>query len=162
MELLKSLPIPPLAMAWGQTLVIAMILTLLHWLVFAATAVFAPAAAGELLVAAVFALPFNWILFGTENLLFLLYPSPLVSSGSEGFLRMGLAMLFMLAKLLAIGACGAVAAIPATGVFLATSSLLAALFAAWLALLLPAVVVLRLAAWAFDRYDVSAGASDYP
>ncbi len=51
MDLLKSLPIRPLAMACGQTLVVVMILTLLQWLVFAATAVFVPAAAAELLVA---------------------------------------------------------------------------------------------------------------
>ena len=160
MDLLKSLPIRPVAMACGQTLVVAMILTLLQWLVFAATAIFVPAAAAELLVAGLFALPFNWILFGTENFLFLLYPSPLVATGSEGFLKMGRVMLFMLAKLLVLGACGAVAAIPAAIVYLVTESILAACLVAWLALLFPALGILLLVAWAFHRYDVSAGASE--
>ena len=107
MDLLKSLPIRPLAMACGQTLVIAMVLTLLQWSVFAATAVFVPAAAAEMLAAGLFALPFNWILFGTENFLFLLYPSPLVATGSEGFLKMGRVMLFMLAKFVVLGSAAA-------------------------------------------------------
>ena len=160
MDLLKSLPIKPVAMACGQTLVVAMILTLLQCLVFAATAIFVPAAAGELLVAGLLALPFNWILFGTENLLFLLYPSPLVATGSEGFLKMGRVMLFMLAKLLVLGACSAVAAIPAAIVYLVTESMPAACLVAWLALLFPALGILLLVAWVFQRYDVSAGASE--
>ena len=150
MDLLKSLPIRPLAMACGQTLVVAMILTLLQWLVFAATAVFVPAAAAELLAAGLFALPFNWILFGTENFLFLLYPSPLVATGSEGFLKMGRVMLFMLAKFLVLGARQAVAAIPAAIVYLLTESMPAACLVAWLALLLPALGILLLVAWAFQ------------
>jgi hypothetical protein len=160
MDLLKSLPIRPVAMACGQTVVVAIMLTLLQGLVFAATAVFAPAAAAELLVAGLFALPFNWILFATEDFLFLLFPSPLVATGSEGFLKMGRAMLFMLAKLLLLGACGVMAAIPAVVVYLVTESILAACLVAWLALLLPALGILLLVAWAFHRYDVSAGASE--
>jgi hypothetical protein len=160
MDLLKSLPIRPVAMACGQTVVVAMILALLQWLVFAATAIFVPAAAAELLVAGLFALPFNWILFGTENFLFLLYPSPLVATGSEGFLKMGRAMLFMLAKLLVLGAGSAVAAIPAAIVYLVTESILAACLVAWLALLFPALGILLVVTWAFQRYDVSAGASE--
>ena len=160
MDLLKSLPIRPVAMACGQMVVVAIILTLLQWLAFAATAIFVPAAAAELLVAGLFALPFNWILVGTENLLFLLYPSPLVATGSEGFLKMGRVVLFMLAKLLVLGACCAVAAIPATVVYLVTGSMPAVCLVAWLALLFPALGVLLLVAWAFRRYDVSAGASE--
>jgi len=160
MDLLKSLPIRPLAMACGQLVVAPMIVTVLQGLVFGVTAVFLPAAAAELLVAALFVLPFNWILFGTEEFLFLLYPSPLVATGSEGFLKMGRAMLFMLAKLLVLVACGAAAAIPAVVAYLVTESIPAACLVAWLALLLPVLGILLLVAWAFRRYDVSAGASE--
>jgi hypothetical protein len=160
MDLLKSLPIRPLAIACGETIVVAMILTLLQWLVFAATASNVPTAAAELLIAGLFALPYNWILFGTESFRFLLFPSPLVAAGSEGFLKMGRVMLFMLAKLLVLGVCGAVAAIPVAVVYLVTESVLAACLAGWLALLLPALGILLLVAWAFHRFDVSAGASE--
>lgn len=160
MELLRSLPIRPVAMAVGQMAVATLLLTLLQGLVFAATSVFVPAAAAELLLAGLFALPFNWILLGAESFLFLLYPSPLVATGSEGLLKMGRVMLSMLAKLLVLGVSSAVAAIPAVVVYLVTESILAACLAAWLALLLPALGILLLIAWAFERYDFSAGASE--
>jgi ABC-type transport system involved in multi-copper enzyme maturation permease subunit len=155
MDLLRSLPIRPLAMACGQILVVSMILTLLDWLVFAAAAIFAPAAVVELLTAGLLALFFNWIVFGTESLLFLLYPSPLVATGSDGFLKMGRVMLFMLAKLLVLGVCGVVAAIPASIVYFVTESLLASCLAAWFVLLIPALGILLSVAWAFQRFDVS-------
>jgi hypothetical protein len=160
MDLLKSLPIRPTAMACGQTLVFALIVALVQWLAFTATAVAQPAAAAELLVAGIFALPFNWILFGTENLLFLLYPSPVVTSGSEGFFKMGSVMLFMLAKVLVLGGCAAVVAIPTVVIYLVTKSILAACVAAGLALFFPILGILLLVAWAFQRYDVSAAVSD--
>jgi hypothetical protein len=159
MDLLKSLPIRPLAMACGQTLVITLMLTFMQWIVFAATALFFPATAVELLAVALFVLPTNWILSGTENLFFLLYPSPLVV-GSEGFLRMGRVMLVMLAKFLVLTACGALAALPAAGVYFLTQSVAAACIVAWLMLLLPVVCILLLIAWAFQRYDVTTATGD--
>jgi hypothetical protein len=154
MDLLKSLPIRPVAMACGQTLVAALILTAGQWLIFAATALLMPRAAGELLVAGLFALPFNWLLFATEDFLFLLYPSPLVATGSEGFFKMGRVMLLMLVKVLVLGACSAVAAIPAAIVYLLTDSMSAAWLVAWLALSVPAIGILLLVTWAFRRYDI--------
>jgi len=160
MELLKALPIRPLAMALGQMIVVTILLTLLQWLAFAATAIFAPAATDMLLAAGLFALPFNWILLGTENFLFLLYPSPLVASGSEGFLKMGRALLFMLVKFLVLAVCGAAAAIPATVIILLTENIPAACLVAWLSLVFPAAGLLWLMAWSFDRYDVGDGTAE--
>jgi hypothetical protein len=160
MDLLKSLPIRPLAMACGQTVVVALVLTLMQWAIFAATVIFAPAAATEMLVAGLLILHFNWLLSGTENFLFLLYPAPLAATGSEGFLTMGRVMLFMLVKFLVIGLCGGLAAIPGAAVFFVTRSVLAACFAGWLTLLLPSIGMMMLVAWAFQRYDVSGGAME--
>jgi hypothetical protein len=160
MELLKSLPIRPLAMACGQTVVVAVLLTLVQCVIFGATAVIVPSAAGELLVAGLFALPCNWLLFGTDNLLFLLYPSPLVASGSEGFFMMGRTVLFMLVKFLVLGACGVVASIPAGIVYFLTGSIPPACVAAWLTLFLPISGILLIMAWALGRYDVGAAAAE--
>ena len=160
MDLLKSLPMGPLAMACGQTLALTMILTPLQWLLFAGTAIFMPAAAAELLVAGLLALPFNWILFGTDNFFFLLYPSPVLATGSEGFFKMGHVMLLMLAKVLALAASGAVAAIPGAIVYFLTGSIMAASLIGWLALLFPALGILLLVAWAFQRFDASASVSE--
>jgi hypothetical protein len=160
MDLLKMLPIRPLAMAFGQTLVVATVLTLLQWLVFAATALAVPGAAGEMLAAGLFAAPYNWIICGTENLLFLFYPSPMVPTGSEGFLKMGRVMLFMLAKFLALGACTAATAIPTAIVFLMTQSVPAACVVAWIFMACFAVGVLLLIAWAFPRCEVNVVVTD--
>ena len=160
MDFLKSLPITPVAMASGQMAAAVILLALIQWLVFAVTAVFVPAAAAEMLIAGLFAVPFDWVLLGTESLLFLLYPSPPAAAGSEGFLQMGRAMLSFLVKLLVLGACCAVAVVPAAVVHYVTGSLLAALVAAWSALFLPAAGILLLVAWAFQRYDVSDGTSE--
>lgn len=160
MDLLKSLPIGPLAMACGQTLVIPTIVTLLQWAAFAATACVVPAAAVEMLAAGLFALPLNWVLFGTHNFLFLLYPFSLYTTGSEGFLKMGRAMLFMLLTSLVLGACGVAAAIPAAAVYFITDSLPAACLAAWLILLALATGILLLVGWAFQHFDVSAGVAE--
>ncbi len=160
MDLLKMLPIRPLAMAFGQTLVVATVLTLLQWLVFAAAALAVPAAAGEMLAAGLFAVPYNWIICGTENLLFLFNPSPLVPTGSEGFLKMGRVMLFLMAKFLVLAGCAAVAAIPTAIVFLVTQSVPAACVVAWLFLGILAVGVLVLIAWAFRRCEVNVAVSD--
>jgi hypothetical protein len=160
MDFLKSLPIGPLAMAGGQTLVAVMMMTLLDWVIFGVVAVFMPIAAGELLAAGLFALPFNWIMFGTESFLFLLYPSPLVATGSEGFLKMGRVMLFMIAKTFVTGVCAAWAGIPAAVVYFLTKSVALACLIGWLALLLPVVGLLLLMAWAYRRLDASDGASE--
>jgi hypothetical protein len=159
-DLLKTLPIRPLAMACGQTLVVATVLTLLQWAVFAATAIVAPRAAGELLAAGLIALPYNWIICGTENLLFLFSPAPLVPTGSEGFLKMGRVMLFLLAKMLALLACAAATAIPTAIVFFATQSVLAACAVAWIVMAFFAVCVLLLIAWAFPRCEVNVVVTD--
>jgi hypothetical protein len=160
LDLLKSLPIPPLAMACGQTLSLVMILTPLQWLVFAGAAIFMPAAAPELFVAGLLALHFNWILFGTENLFFLLYPCPAFATGSEGFFRMGRVILFLVAKLLMLTACAAVAAIPGALAYFLTGSIMAACLIAWLTLLFPALGILLLVAWAFHRLDFSIAVSE--
>ncbi len=156
MELLKSLPIRPVAFACGQMLVVVVLATLLQWSLFGITAAVFPASWTILLVAGLFALPFNWILFGVEDLFFLLYPSPMVPTASDGLLKAGRVMLFMLAKLLVLGACAVVAAIPAAGVYLLTESLALASAVAWAALIAPEIGILLLVAWAFHRFDVTA------
>lgn len=156
MDLLKSLPIRPPAIACGQMVVVALVLTCFQCFLFGVTAAVFPASAAQLLIASAFALPFNWILFGTEDFLFLLYPSPMIVTGSEGLLKMGRVMLFMLAKFLVLGACAAAAAVPATVVYFVTDSLALACSAGLGVLAATGVGILMLVAWAFSRFDVAA------
>lgn len=160
MDLLKSLPIRPLAMACGQTLVMAMVLSLLQWLVFAATAAVVPSAAGVMLAAGLFAVPYNWIVCGAENLLFLFYPAPMVPTGSEGFLKVGRAMLFVLAKFLVLAACAIITTIPTAIVYFLTRNIAAAGLVAWLFMAVFAFGVLLLVAWALSRCEVNVVVAD--
>jgi hypothetical protein len=157
MDLLKSLPIRPLAMAGGQILGVTLLLTLLDWTVFGVVAIALPSSAVEMGLAGLFALPVNWLFFGLEDFFFLLYPSAPVAAGSEGFLKVGRRMLTMMVKVLVLTLCAVIAAIPAVPVYLVTESLLATALVAWCATLLPALGLLPLVAWAFQRYDVSVG-----
>ena len=158
----KSLPIRPVAMACGETVVVVMLLALLQWSVFAATAIFIHTAAAEMLIAGLFALPFNWILCGMENFLFLLYPSPRVATGSEGFLKMGRLMLFMLAKFLVLGSAAPSRSDPGGGRLFADRERRwrLASSAGWRRFVPALGVILLLIAWAFQRDDVSRGVSE--
>ena len=160
MDLLKTLPIRPLAMVCGQTFTAITLVTLVQWSVLAATAAAFPASAAEMLLGALFALPFNGLLLGLEELLFLLFPAPMIMSGSEGFLKMGRVMLFMLAKFFALGACAALAAVPAGIVYFLTGSAAVAWLVAWCLSLVPVAAILALVAWAFQRYDVGEAAAE--
>lgn len=160
MDLLRSLPIRPLAIVSGQLVVVVILLSLLHGAIFGATALAIPSAAAPLVAASFFALPFNWILFGTENFLFLLYPSPIVSTGSEGFLRIGRLMLFMLVKSLVLTTSATIAALPSLAVYFLSQNALAASLTAFCLLLIPSLAILLLVTWAFSRYDVSDHLSD--
>ncbi len=113
-----------------------------------------------MLAAGLFAAPYNWIICGAENLLFLYYPSPLVPVGSEGFLKMGRVMLFMMAKFLILAICAAGTAIPTAIVLLLTQSVLAAAVVAWMCLAFLASGVLLLIARAFPRCEVNIDVSD--
>ncbi len=84
MALLKTLPLPAWRLSVGQLLAPVLLMTLLHWLALASVAVvvlFDPAgddrARAALILAglAALALPFNFLLFALDNLLFLLFPT---------------------------------------------------------------------------------------
>lgn len=160
MELLKSLPLHPLAVATGQIIVLVLLLTVFQGIVFAVTGVLTPEGAPVLLTAALFALPYNWILVGVENLLFLLYPSVNLMDRSQGALNAGVALLMFLTKGLLLAGCALVAGGPAALAYFLTQSLVASAAVAWLMLLLPAAGMLLLVAWAFRRFDVSAIVSE--
>lgn len=160
MGLLKALPLRPLAVAVGQMLVVVLMLTAFQTLIFAITGVLIPAGASLLLLATAFALPYNWILVGADNFLFLLYPSSVAMSATEGMLKMGRGVLLLLAKFLLLIGCAIVVGIPTAIVYLLTESVVAAAAVAWLVLLVPAAALLLLAAWAFRRYDVSTAESE--
>jgi hypothetical protein len=155
MALLKSLPVRPLAVAVAQVLPIAVLVAAGEACVFGLLAALSPASAPLYLSAILFALPYNLLMFGADNLLFLLYPIPLVPRGQAGLLHASRVIVFMLVKSLFMLGCAAGIVVPALLARWMTGSLPAALALAWTTAWLPGAVLLLLIQWAFDRFDVS-------
>jgi hypothetical protein len=107
-----------------------------------------------LLSGGAFYVPYNLLLFGVSNLLLLLFPFRLVSSGPDVTL-MGRLMILMMGNLFAVIFSFGLAAIPAGIVFLLTSSWPATLIVAWVGSMLLGIALLFPVAWAFHRFDVS-------
>lgn len=177
MAVLKALPVAPWRLAVGQLLTPVLLVTILQWAAFAAVAALGPSEGGFLLACAAFALPFNFLLFGVENLLFLRFPTRVVASSPGDFQSTGRNLLLMMARLLAIGVTAGVAAVAgltgyvltlyglkllaAAGAFAASAegatwaaSRLAGGAAAWLAVAAGAAVLVPLIARAFTAFDV--------
>lgn len=156
MEGLKSLPLPPGALAAGQLVVPTLILTLAHVLLLTGVAIAAPSYRNVLFVAACLALPFDAMLMATENLIFLLFPSRPAAASPGDFQVLGrqAAQLVMKALAVCIGlGVALIVAIPlyilSGGSFVLLTVLTGAILAAQTCTLIPAV------AWAYNRFDPS-------
>jgi hypothetical protein len=159
MDVLKTLPIRSTSIAFGQLLAPVLIVSLVQWLILVIL-IFLGHRLDLLLGAMVFALPTNFLLFGLDNLLFLLYPTPMVWGTAGNFQTMGRNMLLMMGKFLILGFIGGLTGL-ACGIvylmleFIKGPSLLATLATAWLILSGFAIGVVPLVACAFRRFDVA-------
>ena len=155
MDWLKSLPVGGMALAAGELLAPVLVMTLLQSMVFVGSAAIAGHADWVLLLGLAIALPFNTLLFGMENVLFLLFPMRFASAPGD-FQGFGRQMLLMFAKLTILFICAGVCAGVGAGVyFLFGRSLPAAIIAGALLLVAQAAAMLPLLAWAFGRFDPS-------
>ncbi len=153
MDVLKTLPVRPLALASGELAGGIAVLSAVQLL-----AVFCFWAAGMskslLLFVVVFAVPFDTLLLGINNVLFLIYPARFVPSGTADFQFMGRAMLFMLLEMLALIPCvGLAAGIGAIAYFVSGSSWIAFGIASWIVLVAELPLLFWALAWAFERFD---------
>ena len=155
MDSLKALPVAPLALATGELAGGVVVLATIQFVVLAALL----AAKGSptiVITAAAFLIPFDVLMLGVSNTLFLIYPVRLVQTTAPDFQLMGRMMLLMLLQfLILIPALGIPAAIGGLAYWL--SGLWWPAFAAtsWLLLLAELPVVLILLASVFQRFDPS-------
>ena len=84
---LKGLPITPAAAVIGQTLAPVLIATLFQSVVLAFAAAARSLPANHLFMAILVMIPLNTLVFGLENLIYLLYPYRVQQEGLEIFLR---------------------------------------------------------------------------
>lgn len=168
LDVLKSLPVAPWRLAVGQLLTPVLLLTLVQWIVLGVVQGVMGRVAPLLLVFAAFALPFNFLLFGLENLLFLLFPMRLTAAAPGDFQAMGRNVLFLLAKTFSLALVGGMAALMGGLVYYLVGLVLPAttgtgervqwsfaLAAAWGTVALAAAGLVPLVARAFVAFDVA-------
>ena len=153
---LKSLPISSTAVAVGQLLTPTAIMTALHVSVLVVAALIADGSTGLLLMLAAFTLPFNFLLFGLENLLFLLAPTRLMPTTPGDLQHVGRTMVEVMLKMFLLAlCCGLAAGAGAIAYLFFGSSWVIIASVSWLTLATIAAGIVPCVAWAYRRFDVS-------
>ena len=157
MENFKALPLRPWKLGAGQLVAPVLLTSLVELVLLASVAVFLDGTSRVISIGMMpFIVPFNLLLYGLENLVFLLFPTPLVPVGRVDFDFLGRTMVeFMVKTTLLIGACALAAAAGMRVLAVTERSWLAFAGVAWLALVLMALLMLPLLSWAFARFDIS-------
>jgi hypothetical protein len=155
MDSLKTLPITPLALAAGELAGGVVVLAVIQLVVLAALL----AAEGNpamIMTAAAFIVPFDVLMLGVSNLLFLVYPVRLIQTSAPDFQLMGRMMLLMLLQfLILIPSLGLPAASGALVFWASGLSWPAFAVTSWLVLLAELPMILIALAWVFQRFDPS-------
>ncbi len=161
LDLWKSLPIAPTWLAVGQLVVPAGLVTLMEGVIIAAVLVLSRRPAPLLLLIPAFALPFNFLLFGMENLLFLWFPFRLARATTGDLQGMGRQMVFMILKLVSLAVIAAAAGVAILLTYYVPAwlgwwdSWAVAFAVGWLVLIGFAVLLIPFLADALLRFDVS-------
>ena len=103
MALLKTLPTPAWRLALGRCSAPVLIFTLIQWAALGAMIGFSGRTDPLLPAVAAFAPVYNFVLFGTDNLLFLLFPTRVMVTTPGDFQAMGRNVLAQFAKALGVG-----------------------------------------------------------
>lgn len=155
MDHLKSLPIRPWAVAAGQITTPTLLMTACHGLIVASVMVVSRRVDGFLVAALVLSVPFNTLLFGLENFIFLLFPTRAAATPGD-FQGYGRQILVFFVKGILILIAAGVAATAGYTVHLVTGSWLATIATAGLVITVAALATIPAVAWAFGRFDVAA------
>ncbi len=156
MDVLRTLPSPPLAIVAGQLVAPVLTMTALQ-LVFCVLMLaggFLQPLAG--LIALLFLLPANLLIFGIENLVFLWYPYRLPMPGTvdvQATFRHVLLMMLKMVMTMTLG--GLAAALGGFASYLTGGSMTVFVAVSWLAATVAAGGILPLAAQAFENFDPS-------
>jgi hypothetical protein len=157
MENFKALPLRPWKTGAGQLVVPVLLTSLVELVLLASVAVFLDGTPRAISIGMMpFLIPFNLLLYGLENLRFLLFRTSLVPVGRVDFDFLGRTMVeFMVKTTLLVGACALAAAAGMRLLDITERSWLAFAGVAWLSLALMALLMLPLLSWAFERFDIS-------
>lgn len=152
---LKMLPLRPSAVAAGELLA-PVLMTAAIQIILAGGVAYAAGQAPIAGYVAAFAIPVNLLMFGSENVMFLLSPARTVAFSPGDFQVFGRQLLLMLVKTLLLIVCGGTAGlIGGVAYWLLGRDKLVFLLTTWAALTLQSTLIIPCAAWAYRRFDVS-------
>ena len=150
---LKSLPIPAVVIVLGELLGFVVLLSLIQAAFFLVLCCVFPSSAIWLAWAALLTLPFNFMLFAIDKLVFYLYPTRMAKGVPGDFQNAGRQMIFMSLKMLIVGlgfSLAGGAAIPGAAIY---QSPIAALIPASFVLVIECAALVPLLTLAFNRFD---------
>jgi hypothetical protein len=156
MDFLRSLPIRPAAIAAAELIAPVLVLTLMQLLLLGAMGISGMMSWPILFAAAAFTVPFNLLLAGIENLLFLMFPlraAGLIAGDMQLFGRQ--MVVFFCKFLLLFTGLAVAAAFGIIGYILGGKSWPAFGAVAWIALCFVALAMIPLLARAYARFDPS-------
>jgi len=153
-DVLKSMPIPPYGLAFGQLVTPVILATIFQLFLVAFLAAVWRGIGLLALFGVIFIVPFNVLLFGVDNLLFLLFPSRFIPTPGD-FLLMGQQLLVSVARCATLTLMLIVAGLPAGIVYFVGGDPFVLLFAAWLGLASAAAGLVWFVAQAFSSFDVA-------
>ncbi len=157
MECLKTLPLRPAAVALGELIAPVTFASIIHFTLVGSVIVVLDQHRVPLVIALAFVPLANLLLFGLENLFFLLFPTRVVTATPADFQFIGRQMVVMVVKFLLLGVLAGVAAAPGFLAYWLTGWWWPAfVMVAWVMVLVEAILLLPPIAWAYARFDVSA------
>lgn len=154
-ETLKTLPITTTAIVIGELLTVILCATFLQILFVAVLAIIEGGVSMGLALAIVFCLPINVLVFGLENLMFLLFPYRPASGTGMDMQTMGRQMVLMFLKFIVLLLVVGVAAGIGGVVYLMTDSMIATVVALWASSMLLSVGIVPAVSLAYRRFDPS-------
>jgi hypothetical protein len=153
-EVLKTLPVRPLALTVGELGGCVAVVSGLQTAFMAMYGITAQTGGRLLLVAAILAPPANWLLHANGSLFLLIFPVPTTPGASNDLQVAGRRILSLLLQIIVQVPLLGIPAILAAGAYYASGLSLPAMVAtAFVVLVVEAVPMTMLTAWAFDRYD---------
>ena len=156
LDALRALPLRPTAVAAAEVVAPTLVLSAVQWVLVAAVAAGRGVPVGWLLGMAAFVVPINALLVGSENLLFLLFPSRQAVAVAGDMGSVGRQTVLFLCRLLALVIVLGVAGAVGLGAGYVTGrSFVVGGVVAWLAVVAAVVGVVRLMGLTFERFDPS-------
>jgi hypothetical protein len=157
MDWMKTLPISPTAMAAGQLAAPVVVLTIVQTILMLSAAYIAPPHHRIMLLAASpFLFPFNLLMTGMDNLLFLLYPTRTAGMSPGDVGMMGRTIVFFILKIIGVmTVCGIAFTLGAIAYFVSGRSMSAGGIGAFIALCAMSLAIVPCVGSAFRKFDPS-------